>query len=80
MITVGKKGSSACRVTRLLIKLQEVPSSILYRAQNCSLLHGVRTGSGIRTASYLMSTDNHFQQKISCCLKLTTHLHAVPKL
>lgn len=44
-------------VTRLLIHLQGVRGSILSKARNTSLLHGVQTSSGFQP-SYFMSTGN----------------------
>jgi hypothetical protein len=49
-------------------------------AGNVSLHHRVQTGSGAHPASYPMSTKGSFPQcKAAGGVKLTTHLHLVPR-
>jgi hypothetical protein len=49
-------------------------------ARDLSLLHGVQTGSGAHPASYIMGIEGSFPgDKSGCCVKLTTHLHLMPR-
>jgi hypothetical protein len=44
-----------------------------------SLLHDVQTGSGVHPASYTVGTRASFQKLSGRGMKLTTHLHLVPR-
>jgi hypothetical protein len=50
--------------------------SILAGARDFSLFHNAQTGSGAHPASYVMDTGGKGGRDV----KLTTHLHLVPRL
>jgi hypothetical protein len=49
------------------------------RVNDFSLLHIVEISSGAHPASYSMGTELFSRKKISRALKLTAHLHLVPR-
>jgi hypothetical protein len=53
--------------------------SIPGKGKRCSLLHSVQTGSVAHPASYTMGTVGSFPGVNRQGMKLTTHLHLVPR-
>ena len=74
------KGAGVAQLVQQLVTGWTVGVRILVGAGDSAFLQNIQTGSGAHSTSYSVGTGVISCWYIGCSVKLTTHLHLVPRL